>query len=244
MDMRMVCACIALSLALWTVPSLAQTTPVPPETMPPAEALNATAGLSLPADFTVAGDQGFVEVVADSPGEVRFAVLGTVPVKYKVLPKTVIVATPHAGGTVVILAVALVNGQLTDFARCTITITPAGPSPGPAPPPPQPPTPTAIVGKIYVTVCTDAPSQTPAQAAVVNSQALRQLVQQRGALRVVDKTDPWLARVKLDTFLGQAGGFPVLLVQDATGAVRLAQRLPETEAAALALIRQLQGGGQ
>lgn len=235
MDMRSYVS-ILLSLSLATA-GLDPDRTTPPERMPRAEAANATAGLTLPPDFTVPGDQGFVEVQADSPGEVRFAVLGSQPVRYKLLPKSVIVATPASGGSVVIVAVAVVNGTLSEFARTVVTITPAGPSPGPAPP--APPAPEAVKGKLYVTIVTDSATQTPAQAAVVNSAALRQLVQQRGALRVVERSDPWLANRKLDAFVPDE--LPGLIVQSEDGAVRLSRSLPKTEKETLALIRQLQG---
>lgn len=223
-------------MALATVPLTAQTTTLP-DPMPPADArtANAVDGLALPADLTVGSDEGFVELEAATAGQVRFAVLGQVPVKFKATGKSVIVATPARGGTVLVLAVAVINGQLTDFARCTVTITPAVPV---APPgPPTPPSPNVISGKAYITLVQDAQATTPAQAAVLGSPALRRLAQARGALRVVDKSDPWLATKKLDGFLAQAGGLPAILVQNEQGVVVLAKPLPATEAEAVALLK-------
>jgi hypothetical protein len=230
--------CLLLCLAA-TAPAQSTT----PEPMQPAEGGNAVSGLSLPADLTVSADSGFIEIEATSEGVVKFAVLGSVPVRFKALPKSVIVATPHGGGKIIVLAVAVVSGAPTDFCQTVITVTPGPAPPGPGPTPPVPPVP-VVNGKLFITIVVDPISQTPAQAAVIGSAAVRQLIAQRGQLRVVDRTDPFLAAKKLDTFVVQIGSYPGLIVQDEIGVVRLATKLPATEADALTLIRGFTGASQ
>lgn len=219
-----------------------QPAPMPPvtDTVP-----NKVAGLELPADLTVPSDESFIEIDASTTGEVRWYVLGTTPVKFRSLGKSIIVATPAKGGQVVILAVALVDNKLTEFARCNLTVTAVGPSPPNPPPPPSPPPTPVVKGKLFIVIVEDPTQRTQVSARVIESQALRTLAgadeKGRPFLRVVANNDLFLKNANLTSAILQAGPLPVIIAQDETGKVVLSRSLPATETEALQLLKQLKG---
>lgn len=122
------------------------------------------------------------------------------------------------------------------------------PTPGPSPGP----TPNPVAGKLFVLIVTETKDQTPEQAAVINSQAARDLMAAKGwQWRVVDQDvvdengrpppdlAKWISQAKAWAAAGNK--LPCLLVLDEQGAVLSQGALPAIEAAYLDLLKKWGG---
>lgn len=218
----------------------------------------AESALELPADQTVEADEGFVTITAKTKAkQVRWLVVamaGNGKVKYLPvdLTNSVVVSIPSAPGTVIaVFAVANVDGQLTDFARTTITVkggpvTPPGPPNPPGPNPPGPVTPPApVTGALHVTFVVDLGKTTPATAQILNSASLREKITKGGAyFRLYDAGSPVVSRKRIDAVYKRVGSPAMLLVQDDSGRVLAAEAVPATEQAILESIERAAAGGK
>lgn len=214
------------------------------ESTPPSPATDALAsgnkveGLELPADQSVANDEGFVTLQAKTKGSVKWLVVAGSKVKYVPVPdNSIIVSVPPGGGVITVFAVALVEGKLTDFVRTTITVN--GPASvlgatGPAPAP--------VAAGLHVTFVIDAKNATAEVATVMNSQTLRNAIVAKGnAFRYYDIKDPLVAQKKLDGAVQKAGSSFVVIVQRNDGVILLSQAMPKTEQEMSALLKQVGG---
>lgn len=204
----------------------------------------AVPGLSLPAPFTVPPHKLTI-IQAESTGEVRFLVVGTVPVEFATNGKSVVFAAPRGGEKVAVYAIAVVEAKLTEFARTEITVQ-DGAKP-PEPKPVEPPTPApkpAIDGKLHFTIIEDVQVRTPELARLLTSKTLRdELEKKNGIVRLFDTRDPLVRQKQLDT---PANGIPlpVLIIQGDTGRVYpdgKALPLPRSEAEILKLVNEVTG---
>ncbi len=125
------------------------------------------------------------------------------------------------------------------------TVPTPGPGPGPAPDP-------VPAGKLFVLIVTETKDQTPEQAAVVNSQAARDLMAAKAwQWRVVDQDvvdengrpppdiSKWINQAK--TWAAAGNKLPCLMVLDEQGAVLSQGAVPATEAAYLDLLKKWGG---
>lgn len=239
-------ALVAVCLSIISLPN-AQSQ----EASKPAVTANKVDGIELPADQTVDPNGGFVTIEAKTDGDVKWLVLGTVPVKYTVFGRLVVVGTPP-GATIQVYAVtALVQEEKavpSDFARTIITVSgnkPVDPNiePGPGPGPGPDPEPITS-GKFHVTIVEDPLKRTPLIASIIQSPALRDTIRKwEYPFRVYNVRDEDIDRSKLRKYITDAGVLPVLVVQDETGRVvgGKSHPLPASIADVLNLIKQLTG---
>jgi hypothetical protein len=216
-----------------------------------APALNKVVGLELPPEQTVNFDEGFVPILAQCKGEVKWLVVSQVNVKYITMPgNSIIISVPPQGGAISVFAVGIVDGKLTDFARTSITVrgglAPPGPAPGPGPNPGPGPAPGPNPpqgGPFHITFIVDLNNTTPELAQVLNSQAIQQAVKNKGNfLRLYDIRSPVVAQKKLDQVVQRVGGSAVVVIQNNAGAVLQAVAIPRTEQEVLGIINQFAGG--
>lgn len=212
----------------------------PQESAAPAlvsSAGNKVDGLELPANMTVAFDEGFVRLDAKTDGEVKWLVLAGFKVKYIQIPaaNAIIVSVPPQGGKISVFGIAVVKGKQTEFARTDITVTVA-PKPEPTPDP------NAIAtGKLHITVVIDPDKVTPAQAQLLNSSTLRQAISDKGfVFRIYNADAKVLVERKLDSFVKKVG-VPALIIQADDGTVVYDKVLPKAENDFMAVIKQLTG---
>ncbi len=212
-------------------------------------------GPSLPADQEVSPSEGFLTLEAKTspgknPSEVRFLVVGSEKIKYTSFGNTLILGIPPTpGAQITVFAISLVDGKLSDFSQCNITVKGARPppdqppGPGPKPPPDQPPQPPpSTFGKLFVSIVEDPQVRTPALATLLGSQTLRQSLQASGhSFHLFDSRDPRVAQLRLNQAFTQ---LPALILQDKSGRVvpsGKALPIPPTEQEFLALIKQVSG---
>lgn len=232
---------IIVATTLFLVPAIHGQVPSPS----PAVKTNEVSGLSLPANQTVNFDEGFVSLHATTAGTVKWLVLSTSHrVKYKVNPATpndIDVAIPPYAGSVTVFAIAVVNGQLTDYVRTDIRINgppePAPTPPTPNPPTPNPPTPTpAISLPLHLSFIEDPTKRTDAIKGVIESTALRtQLSSKNIQVRQYTINDPVVAQKNFSAIL-QKYGAPLMILQDNTGRALVISALPPDAPTLLKLI--------
>ena len=188
----------------------------------PVAAVNKVEGLELPADQSVAPDEGFISITAKCKGTVKWLVVSNVKVKFVTNDATnsIIVSVPTTPGTVVnVFAVGLVDGKQTEFVRTSVQVN-GQPLPPPNPNPNPNPNPQPVVGKFHLTFVLDMNNATPELAALLNSASLRKSVADKGGfLRIYDKTNPTVATKKLDGLVNKNGGQPTMILQSAGGQV-------------------------
>lgn len=210
---------------------------------------NKVTGLELPANMTVSHDTSYVVITAKCDGPVQWLVLSTtLQPKFHVNPKDdheITVGIPPVDATEIsVFAVGVISGKPTGFARTDILVK-GGSSPVPTPTPSPAPAPLPAGTRLHVTIIEDPnPSnRTPETAAILNSNAWRQAVnnQNGSVVRVYVSTDPRVSQKKLDTVLPSVGGLPAVIIQTDDGKVRDKFVLPKTEAELLARIRKLTG---
>ena len=221
---------IAATLFLSATPAQ---TPTPQTSPPTISKLNEVASLKLPPSQTVNYDEGFISLHADTTGTVNWLVLSTNKrVKYRVIPSSpndIDIAIPPFQSSISVFAVAVINGQLTQFARTDITIN--GP-PEPAPTPPAP----AVVLPLHLSFIEDPTKRTDAIKGIIESTTLRaQLTAKNIQVRQYTTTDPTLAAKNFTSPLQQYGA-PLMILQDNTGRALVIGPLPATPAALLQLI--------
>ncbi len=232
---------LLLGLAL---PTFSQSpTTVPPVSEPAGASSNKADGIELPADQTVRFDEGFVTLQANCKGSVKWLVISATKIKYFTLPtsNTIVISIPPQGGQITVFAVGSVDGKLTDFARTSITVT-GGSTPvtPPNPPGPNPPGPTA---NMHVTFVVDLNATTPALGQLLNSQKVREAITTRNAYyRLYDANSGVLKEKGLDKVVASGGGPPMIIVQNAAGAVVSASKMPGTEAELLQYLAKVLGG--
>jgi hypothetical protein len=245
MVIRKLLSCVLLlGLAL---PSFSQApTTVLPVSEPASASSNKTDGIELPPDQTVKFDEGFVTLQATCKGSVKWLVISATKIKYFTLPtnNTIVISVPPQGGLITVFAVGLVDGKLTDFARTSISVsggsTPITPPNPPNPPVPNPPGPTA---NMHVTFVVDLNAATPALAQILNSQKVREAITTRNAYyRLYDANSGVLREKGLDKVVAASGGPPVIIVQNANGAVVSNLKMPGTEAEVLQYLAKVLGG--
>jgi len=208
---------------------------------------NEVEGLKLPPDQTVAADEGFVVVNAETltpSRRVKFLVVCNERVKFTTSASSLVVSVPPKPGTVIQIfaATSLNENEPTDFARTVITVG------GSSPPTPGPvPSPAAVLeGPLTFSVIEDPSRRTPEVAALVTSPTLRESLKKSGhRLFVFDVRDAAIKQLKFDKAIEDAGNkVPVLIVQTKDGVVqpdKKALPLPATEADFLTLVKQLTG---
>jgi hypothetical protein len=233
---------VALVLLLAAYTALAEDGFVPP----PQASSPKVEGLELsPADPKVASDEGFLTITATTKGKVQFLVLGTSKVKAAVSGNTVVVSIPPAGGQIAVFAVAVIDGQMTEFARTMITVGTPDPAPEPKPDPKPDPTPVPKVnGRLHVTLVSDPQKPTADVQRLVGSKTLRDALAKSGHIwRDLDVSDPQLKTKRLDGFVRDQGA-PCLLLQTDDGKLwpeGKAIPVPTSEQALLDLVKQLTG---
>jgi hypothetical protein len=202
-------------------------------------------GLALPADQTVEPKDGFVVIAADTKAdEVKWIVVGTVPVKYSPMGKTLILGTP-AGAVIHVYAYAAVGGKATDPARTVVTVKGAPDAPRPPPDGPKPPDvtpkPPVASGPLHVVLVEDplARAKFPHVGTLINDRALRDSIEKAGhKWRALDVRDPEVGRARLGPHIEAAGGTPALLVIGKDGTVHAAVPLPRTAAGVVEAINK------
>lgn len=193
---------------------------------------NKVDSLELPADQTVAYDEGFITIQAKTDGVVKWLVISNQKIKYVPLDatKSIIISVPPTGGQISVFAVALVGTKLTEFARTTVTIGNPSPNPNPTPTPDPNPKPNPGSVPVHVTFLVDLNQTTPELAAILNSQTLRQWMKENNLLfRYYDYSSATVKQLKLDTIINKVGGNAVMVVQDKAGVVLQAIKIPASE---------------
>lgn len=258
--MRSIFALLLATVLAWS-PALAQKPQETEQTSPPPVAAATedapSAGvvaLELPPDQIVSSDEGFVTVTAKTKGkQVRWLIVSlTGGDKVKYLPidltNSVVVSVPKTQGAVIaVFAVANVDGELTDFARTTITVKGASPNPGPPPTPdptPQPPQP-VVQGPLHITFIVDVTKTTPALAQLINSKPLRDSITRNGAwFRVYPSDHQSLGPKRIDVIYRKVNAPAMMLIQDNKGNVLDASPVPATQQDILNKIASAAGGGR
>ncbi len=148
--------------------------------------------LTLPAELQADIEDGWVEVEAtlNGEGEVRWMV--SPRVKTRVVGNTLLVATTKPG-TIVVTAIALVGGKLSQFQSCNVLVA-GGSSPTPRPTPPGPtPAPPPVSSELFVSVIVDPALATMAEQQLALSPTLRNAVKAgSGTYNAFASTDPIL----------------------------------------------------
>lgn len=205
-------------------------------------------GLELPADQEVSGKQRVVFVPAKAAGKVKWVVLNAnsdTPVQSMELSssKTLLVFPADQDDLIIVMAYTVVDGEPSETARTLITVKGSGdkPGPGPGPNPPAPPAPPAA-GPLHVTFIVDFEKQTPDIAAAINDRDLRQYLSSgKHQVHVVGVKSKSVVEDGLSGPLGQAGGPPAVVLQDAQGVVLAASKF-KTSADVRQLVDKVVGG--
>jgi hypothetical protein len=216
----------------------AKTDPKPAPKAPPA--MPGSAGLKLPADLTVDPGELYVTIVAETEGDdVNWIVVGSVPVKYSPLGKTLVLSAPP-GAVIHVYAYATVGTKATPPARTIVTV--KGGADPVAPAPKQPDTGEPPAKKFHVTIVEDPAlrANSPWVADIINDKAMRESLTKSGyTFRLLSTKDPEFAKAAVAPYVEAAGGLPCLIVQDdATGKVYNPQKLPQTTAAFLEAVEK------
>lgn len=226
-------------------PALSQTPPVDkkanlpsPNATPVINTPNVVTGLILPPDKTVQSDEGFITIKADCAGTVKWLVLSALKIKYFPLPDNeILVSIPCQTGTINLFAVGTINGVTTDFARINITIN--------APTPPAPIPNPVTSGPYHVNFIFDINTVTPELAAVLNSQKIIETVVSKNSFyRRFDMQNAanrqTLSQTGLDVKIKEAGGPPLIIIQNNSGALVTAPiKIPKTEADVLQILNSI-----
>lgn len=218
---------------------------------------NKVEGLELPVDQTLQGDEGFVFINAKCAGKVKWLVVSQDPkVKYIIneTDNSLIVSVP-AKGDIMIFCVGNVKGELTEFAKTLLTVSKkVDPNDDVKPKPnddvkPKPndddvkPKPKPINGILHVTFIQNFDKSTADAARVINSIALRNLIEaKKGKIRVLDVSDPMVKQKKIDEVMAKIGGDNLLLIQDDGGHVLYSGVIPKTDKEAIDTINKILGG--
>ena len=135
------------------------------------------------------------------------------------------------------------GGTLTaDVAIHEVQVGPAPAPAPPAPPPTPPPAPPPAAGKLYASLVTQLPMD-PATARLAASPGLAPALAALGCdWKVVGVGSEAFARRNFAPVVQGAGATPALILQDATGRVLAAAKLPATEDEVLAAVRRARGG--
>lgn len=208
---------------------------------------NKAEGLELPPDAVVNYDEGFVSVEAKCAGQVKWLVISSVKVKYRVIAasNSIVISIPPKPGTVIsVVAVGLVGGKdLTEFCRTNITV---GGAPTPTPPNPNPPipnpTPNPNGGPWHFTFVLNYDNMTTELATLLNSAVLREALEKNGTPRIYDSRSAAVKERNLLPYLQQAGGQTVFIIQQNDGLVKYAKPIPRTEAEVMQIVNQITGG--
>lgn len=200
---------------------------------------NKVEGLELPADQTVDSKEGFIVINAISEGPVKWLVIGNV--KYIELGnKSIIMAVPHENKQITIFAISWINNEFTDYARHNVTVIKNSDDTVNPVNPIDPVKPAQ--GPLHVTFLIDLNKTTPQLAQIVNSQAFRKWVKDRGDyFRYYDINSKVIKERKLDTIVSRIGGTAIMVVQNQQGLVVHAGAVPENETEVRNIIRQLGG---
>lgn len=237
-------------IAAWLFAVLALTMSAPAAMAQAPEVKHEVPGLKLPAPATVESTEGFVTITAETESaRVEWVVIGTKPVKFNPIGKTVIVSTP-ADSVIHIYCVGVVEGELTKHAKTVISVKAGqGPQPPPVTPPVTPPVSPPTVapkGSLMVLIVEDplARAKYPHLTAIINSKELRDALTKAGhQFRVISVRDPEIKEAKLGPYIEEAGGAPALLMIDREGTVYSPQQVPTTPAGVIeALNRAIKGG--
>lgn len=235
-------------IAAWLFAALALTLSTPAANAQAPEVKHEVPGLKLPAPATVESSEGFVTITAETESaRVEWVVIGTRPVKFNPIGKTVIVSTP-ADAVIHVYCIGVVEGELTKHAKTVISVKAGqGPQPPPVTPPPVTPPPTvAPKGSMMVLIVEDplARAKYPHLTAIINSKELRDALAKAGhQFRVISVRDPEIKDAKLGPYIEEAGGAPALLMIDREGTVYSPQQVPTTPAGVIdALNRAIKGG--
>jgi hypothetical protein len=143
----------------------------------------------------------------------------------------------YTPGVAFVVVTSQKGGKLQPPAVVKVTFQGPGPAPPvpPVPPDPKPPARDAA----WVVLVTDQDGDSPAAAAVIASDRFRRQLADWGVrFWVYDKASP-VAREK--GYLAHAREYPALLVLDKDGRVAAAGRCPDSEAAAIDLVRKAVG---
>lgn len=240
--------------------------PQPVAAAPTTSTPNKVTGLTLPPNFNVPYDEGFITVKAECKGSVEWIVLTTAKkVKYKTHNNEVDISVPPEQCVVTVFAYGYADGKLTRAARCDIKVTvpqpkpkpqpEPEPQPEPTPPPPAPnplpapdPTPTPIQGNLIVTVIEDPLKRDLSYTTITrwfSTAAKLQAAGHRPFLKSI--RDPaiknWLdaaaARDKTFADALNRAGVPMMILQDIRGKPLAVGPCPRTEAELFSI---LQGG--
>lgn len=209
-------------------PTAADPTPVLPS--------NKVPGLELPANLTVNHDEGFVKVEAAAAGTVKWLILCEHRVKFvSVNDKTIVISIPPVKTNIDVFAVTTVDSKVSNFARTRITVN--GPATTEVTPPVDPP-PANTANHLAIFVI-DNDTVTTEQAKILNSKEMQKAIADQGViLKIIDKKSPIIRDRKLESFVKNAGGPPVLIVMDGTGLVKYAKKMPDSEKAILDTIKE------
>ncbi len=207
---------------------------------------NKVDGLELPADLTVDYNDGYINVEAKTTGDqVDWIVLSDIKIKYeKKNDKALTIGLPKIETSIIVYAI---SNPATKLAHVKMVITIKGPAPPSVTTPPvtTPPvtTPSAQpINKLHVTFIIDTSKVTEEQAQILNSPTLRKSLLDNGhVLRILDFKSPQLAAKKLDGFVKNEGGPPVLIIQTVDGVVKYSKTTPKAEAEILLQINSIAG---
>lgn len=239
-----------LAFSLFCLPSHAQETPAKAPSAQAAATAAKVDGLELQAEsrrgpIKEAGQVPactLVIVSAETKGtSVRFRVFGTD--EFSESDKSVAVVSPRDGG-VSVLAIALVDGKLTDFAVFSFSSVPAS-GPGVPPTPSVLPGSTPAQGRLRVTIVEDQSQGRTFASWKPGISALGHVC----AVYSWQADHATLKAYGLDAQIAKAGRLPALIVQreqmgqdgKLVGPVVYAQPLPGSEAELQAILRQLGG---
>lgn len=230
----LVSALLACSLSL----PLASQPPAAAPQVPPGKA-HVVDGLKLPAPQTVPFDEGYINLSADTKGTVKWLVLSTsTKLKFRVSPTSpneITVAVPPYETSMVIFAIAQVDGKMTDFARTEVNVT------GGTKPPDNPPANVKL--PLHLSIVEDPGARTPAIRAIIDDPALRDRLKSKQilfrAFATADKVD--LQRFRFDGIVA-THGVPVMILQDNDGKALVIQRLPADQAELLKILAPYVGG--
>jgi hypothetical protein len=261
--------CFALSLPLIGQDNQGEDaglTPTPNVTL--AEpAANKVPGLSLPPNFPVAYDEGFITIKADCKGTVDWIVLTTAKkVKYKTYEKEIDISVPPTDCIVTVFCYGYVDGKLTRAARCDIKVVAPQPKPKPEPEPqpqpqptptpeptPVPPNPSPIppnAGNLIVTVVEDPLKRDPTYSTVTKWFSTASKLQAAGHRPFLKSIRDPVIKKWLDTAAAKdknfadalnRAGLPMLIIQNINGKPLAVGPCPRTEEELFSI---LQGGSK
>lgn len=208
---------------------------------------NVVNGLEVSPDQTVDPSDGFVFVNAKCSGKVQWLVVSSTPIKYVVNEgvNQIILAVPPPGQEANVFCVGFVDGKFTEFARTTVK---SGKAPQPPPvidnnnnnnvdPPP------VNKGKLHMTLVYDMNQSSPEIAQLINNQAFRKGLSDKGVVfRVYDITSPVVTTKKLDQALKMKNLTQGVIVQNQGGQLLYTGPIPKDEKDGLSIIQNLTKG--